>query len=92
MEKLADIWVYGFDSERMKLPAAAYCAEAATSATKAGGCQAAGYSAKENNRASLAIDFASVPDLHHVDTSGDVINAVANAIVALSNAKAFGFA
>ena len=45
-----------------------------------------------SNRASLAIDFASVSDLHHVDTSGDVINAVNYTIVALSNAKAFGFA
>jgi hypothetical protein len=43
-------------------------------------------------RTSLAIDLASVSNLHYLDKSGGVINVVDYAIVALPDAIALGFA
>ena len=43
-------------------------------------------------RTSLAVDLASVSDLHHVDTQSGIVNTIDNAIVALPDAIALRFA
>mgnify|MGYP001581826399 CR=1 FL=1 len=44
-----------------------------------------------SDRVILPIDFSPVSNFHHLDKSDDIVNAVDNAIVTLSDAIAFRF-